>query len=334
VKRRKFVSILGAGVSGALAGWPVMGSPAPSDVNRVGVLWDGSRTGQAERFKGVWKELREHGFVEGKNLRVEVLADEGDSSRLQRLASQLVRANVEVIVTEGTQTTRLLQRETQSIPIVTGVGDPVGSGFARSLAKPAGNITGLSWGNAEGSLKRVELMRSFLPRIAHLFIMVDATNRAAWDLTGPLEVASRMFNITPQVVLVKSRVDAEGVFRSQRSDKVGAAFFDGGLPALGAAENQEIGAIAGLAIRSRFALFSLWRVWPDNGGLANSLFYHRGRDRTLASLIARILRGGKPAEIPFVMPDTFESVVNRKTAAALGLEIPQEVLLHATEMIG
>ena len=324
VARRRVLQTLAAG---ALAAGVTLRARGQA-MRRIGVLYPGTKDDAQRRFDAVWKELGELGFVEGRNLRV-ARRNDLDSLRYPSLVAELVGGNPDAILTEGTQTTRLLQRATRTIPIVTGVGDPVGSGFAKSLAKPGMNITGLSWGNPEKGVKVVELVQAYLPDFSALVVMIDASNAASQDLTGPLERAARERKIDVRVVPVREAGEIEAELRNLKGAGR-AAFFEG---ALGAGDSATMRSITEVAIRHRVPFFSHYLDWARNGGLASLAFVHSQHQRRLANILATILRGGKVANMPFLTPDGSLLTVNKATAAAIGLKIPIAVLTAATEVI-
>ncbi|MBI3636508.1 MAG: ABC transporter substrate-binding protein [Candidatus Rokubacteria bacterium] len=300
----------------------------PPKIARVGFL--GISTAVEGKDVAVLRQrLAELGYVEGRNLVFEYRSMEGKPERVPALARELVQLKVDVIATVGNEGTSAAKKATQTIPIVMVVsGDPVRMGFAASLARPGGNITGLS-NVAEGtSAKGVDLLKAALPqltRAAVLYAADAASNVIYWK---EVESTARRLGVTARVYNVRSAADIGRAFPALVRDRAEALIV---LPH--AVTNSNQAQIVRLAATHRLPAMYPYRSFAEQGGL---LSY--GPDRTdmyrrAATYIDRILKGARPAELPIDQPTSFEFVVNAKTVKALGLTIPQSVLGRADLVI-
>lgn len=325
--RRRNLMLLAPALSTLLHPWADAAGAAPGP-RRLGVLLFDS----AESWGFLGPELRQElsalGWVEGTNLTVEWRFANGDASRLAELAQQMARSGVDAILTRGTPATRALQLASRSVPIQTGVGDPIGSGFARSYANPGGNITGLSWGIAETNIKRVELLRAMLPKLARLLVVIKA-DRSPYvnEMTASIDTAARQFGISTKLALVDSVADLQAALRPDRASGVSAALVFG----LGAAIDPKV--VAQIALRSRLPAMYEYEIYVDAGGLMSYRLNWDNQSRRSAAQLDQMFRGVSPAQIPFELPTHSEFVLNRSAAKALGLLIPQAVLLRANRVI-
>jgi putative ABC transport system substrate-binding protein len=321
-RRRRLV--LGAILAAAMG----QRSLAAQRVLHLGVFTGGTRDeAMGEMRPALLKELRTLGYVEGVNLQLEWRHTGGDSKLNAPLAAELVRTRPDVLLTEGTQWTRALQRATATIPIVTSVGDPVGGGFASSIARPGGNITGVSSSAPEASAKQIELMRLALPRLAKVTLMVGRNNEAAREITRPLEDAGRAAGIEVETRLVGDFAEVEAGLRSVPAHR-GFASLTNFL-----SEGDARKAIA-LAIRLRVPTMFIDDEYVRMGGLMSFFAFHADAGRRKLIIVDRVFHGQSPAGIPFELPTNTSLTINRATAAAIGLEIPAELLLRATEVFG
>jgi putative ABC transport system substrate-binding protein len=321
--------LLRAIAAGAFTAIPLAGIGAPARVRRVGVLCQDDGSWAKDALPALWKELGALGFVEGRDFVVQICAAEEQKVSISDCAATLVRAKPDLIFTQNTPNTRALQQATSTIPIVTGVGDPVGSGFAASLARPGSNITGLSYSTGQTDEKLVELMRLLIPKWTGAVLLAAAIEE---DMLRPfmtrMQSVIRKSGATCRLVFLDSRKAAEREFRSMRARGEQFAHISLGLDFVTGEE------VAELAVRNQVALVSGAVEWVRAGALFSYSPTHRNQDRRAASQIASILRGANPATIPFELPDATELAVNRTTAAKLGIRIPLEVLILATEVIG
>jgi len=274
------------------------------------------------------KALAEVGWIEGTNLVVRWNHANGDAARLSALAAAVVRSNPDAILTRGTPATQALQRATTTVPILTGLGgDPVANGFARTLAAPGGNITGISYAVDEQSRKQVELLRAMVPQLATLLVVVTSDRAPFLDaLARPFEAAAREAGVVSRIVLIRDAAELEAAFRRDSARRDSAAFVFG-LPAV------EPKAVVDLALAAGMPTMFEQREYVELGGLASYRFYWDNQAQRSAEQIDKVFRGDKPAQIPFELPTRSEFVVNRKTALRLGLSVPQSLLLRADAVV-
>lgn len=274
-------------------------------------------------------ELGRLGWIEGKNLSVQWNYANGDATRLRSLAAQIAASSPDAILTRGTPSTQALQSVTKTIPIATGVGDPVGSGFAKSYAAPGGNITGIAWAIVEASQKQVELLRLLVPGLAEI-VVVWKTDRAASlaELMRPMVASGRTFGVSVRSALVETVGGLNDVLRAARKRGPAAAQIFG---LAGEAFTYE--SIAASALAARMPTMFEYREFVEGGGLASFRFNWENQTQRTAAQIDKLFRGEKPANIPFELPTRQEFVLNLKTARALGLVVPQSVLLRADAII-
>ncbi len=297
-------------------------------VVRVGVFAGGGPGFQAgfEPFRG---RLRELGYTEGQDLVLEVRNAEGRAERYPALAAELVRLKVDIIVVQGNAALGALKQATQTIPIVmANIGDPVGAGFVASLARPGGNITGLS-NMAEGvSAKWVQLLKEAAPRTTRVAVLWDPKNVAHTSMWKEIQEAGRALAVTPLAWEVRGPDDITHAFSAIVTEKVGAVIV---LPHPPAGANLR--QIATLATRHGLPATYLSREFALAGGLMSYGPSVPDMWRRAADYIDKIVKGAKPADLPVDQPTKFELVINRKTAAALGLTLPLSFLLRADEIL-
>jgi putative ABC transport system substrate-binding protein len=299
----------------------------------VGVLVLGAAEREhsmAERAVTALREgLRELGWVEGQNLVIEVRNANGQRARLAPLAGELAALPVDVIVALGTAATRAARSATDRLPIVmAGVGDPLGAGFVKSLARPGGTVTGLSLQNVEAAPKRLQLLKEVAPAAAR--IMVISAPREPGNEAGfrEMEAAAARLGVVVRQTVVASVGDLDAVFTWPGGGRTDAVVVQPSPTTEGLR-----GRIANLALRHRVPTVGAFREYADAGILmsyaANLLAVHR----RAAVYVDKLLKGAKPGDLPIEQSLTFELVLNMKTAKALGLKIPQSVLARADEII-
>jgi putative ABC transport system substrate-binding protein len=304
---------------------------AQDKIRRVGILSPVSLTDSQARaqYTMVTDRLRELGYVEGKTLAIEWRFAEGRFERLPVLAGELVKANVEVIVTHGTPGVAAAKRATATVPIVSAsFGDPVASGFAQSLAKPGGNITGFSTMGSMVYEKRLEILLEAVPSAKRIGFLTHSDNNFFTRILPGLEAAVQKQGRDILVLNVKDAKSLQEAFGKMATARVGAL-----LVADDVFLNAQGGTVIGLAMKYKLpTLFAYVRAVEDGGliGYANDAQH---RYRSTAEYVDRILKGAKPGDLPIVQPTKFEFAVNKKTAAALGIALPQSVLARATRVI-
>jgi putative tryptophan/tyrosine transport system substrate-binding protein len=280
----------------------------------------------------VFRGLRELGWIEGKNLVVEERWAAGQQDRLPALAADLVRRNVDVIVTSSTPAAVAAKQATTRIPIVmTFVADPVGAGLVPDLARPGGNITGITTLTPELVAKRLELVKQLAPHASRIAVLWDPVGLAEGtrrNMRSQAEAAGRTLGVQLQYVEVRGAADLEQGFASMAEARVEALVISP-TPVLFEARN----AIVAHAARSRLPTIYAWRDAVDAGGLASYAANFPEMYRRAASYVDKILKGARPADLPIEQPRQFELVVNLKTAKALGLSVPDSLLQRADEVL-
>ena len=295
-------------------------------VPRIGWLAAGPNPALDEAFR---QGLRELGYVEGKNIVVEYRSAEA-FDRLPSLAAELVRLKVDVIfASAGAQTAFAAKKATTTIPIVmVPVADPVGFGLADTLARPGGNITGPSAGSGpELQGKRLELLKETFPKVSRVAVLWDPDNPGSVVNKRAAEAPAQSLSIKLQSVEIREPVDLEQAFATTRRERAEAVVTINS-PLL----VRHLKRIVDLAAKSRLPTVHMESRWVEGGGLMSYGPSFRGLYQRAATYVDKILRGAKPAELPVEQPTKFELVINLKTAKALGLTIPQSVLLRADQI--
>ena len=271
------------------------------------------------------------GYVEGQNLVIEYRYAEGSEERLRDLAAELVRLKVDVMVAEGAAAIRAAQHATRTIPIVmAATSDPVGQGFVASLAHPGGNITGLSFLEAELPGKRLELLKEMVPQSTRIAVLANPAFPAYETTMHNLTMAARALGLHLQVVEVRRAEELDDAFAAMSRAGADAVIVIGDALLL----NSERGrVVADLAVKSRLPVMYNWREWVVAGCLMSYGPSRPGMYRQAAIYVDKILKGANPAELPVEQATTFELVINLKTAHALGLTIPPSLLFQADEVI-
>jgi ABC-type uncharacterized transport system substrate-binding protein len=277
--------------------------------------------------------LRDLGYVEGRNVVIEYRDAEGKVERLPALAAELVTLKVDVILAEGgTLGPRVAMQATRTIPIVfAAAGDPVGSGLVTSLARPSGNVTGLSGLNPELIGKRLELLKQAVPGVDRVAVLRQPGalgERTAKDMLKAADVAARALGVQPQFIEARDPDEFARAFSDMTSARAGALTL---LPS--ARFLREHRRLVDLAAKNRLPAVYTSREFVDAGGLMSYGASEPDLFRRAATYVDKILKGAKPGDLPVEQPTKFELVINLKTAKALGLTIPQSVLAHADDLI-
>jgi putative ABC transport system substrate-binding protein len=300
-------------------------------VARIGWLNAGSASVNRGTLDAFRQGLRELGYVEGRDVLVEERWADNAPDRLPALAADLVRRQVDVIVTGGDGPVRAAMQATETIPIVMGVsGDPVRAGFVASLARPTANVTGLAALSPELSAKQLELLREAVPRLSRVAVLWNATNPVKALDFEETERAARSLGLSLQSAEVRSARDLDVAFDVVARRPVNAV-----LVLIDELLNQpeNVKRIAALALNHRLPSISLDRPYVEAGGLLSYGPNVRELFHRAASYVDRILKGAKPANLPVEQPTKFELAINMKTAKALGLTIPPPFLLRVDRVI-
>jgi putative tryptophan/tyrosine transport system substrate-binding protein len=299
----------------------------PAKIPRIGYL--ASVSVDLARIEAFRQGLRELGYVEGKNIVIEVRSPEGKPDRLASFVAELVHLKVDVIVSTGSTTTRAAKEATSTIPIVmTQDPDPIGNGFVTSLARPGRNITGLSNLNRELSGKRLEVLKEVVPRLSRVAVFGTSTFPGNAQNLKETELAGEAFGVKVQYADVLNPQDIEIAFRAASKGRAEAVLGLGG-PVL----NNQRTRVVELAAKSRLpAMYSI-REYVEAGGLMSYGVSVTNLDRRAATFVDKILKGTRPADIPVEQPTKFEFAINLKAAKQIGLNIPQWTLTKADKVI-
>jgi putative ABC transport system substrate-binding protein len=301
----------------------------PTKVPRIGFIVGASPSASLARTDAFRQGLRELGHVERKNIVIEWRYAEGKPDRLPALAAELVRLKVDIIVSSGATPTRAAKEATNTIPIVMAQdNDPIGNGFVASLARPGGNISGLSTLAPEISGKRLELLKEIIPKLSRVAVLGTSTNPGNAQALRETELAAQAFGVKLQYLDVLDPKDIETVFRAASKGRADAVLVLGS-PVLNSKRTQ----IADLAIKSRLPATYYAPEWVEDGGLMSYGVSFTDSYRRAATYVDKILKGAKPADLPVEQPTKFELVINLKTAKQIGLTIPPNVLARADKVI-
>src|SRR6266571_191299 len=290
----------------------------PAKVPRIGFLSSLSPAAVSARMDAFRQGLRELGYVEGKNIVIESRWAEGKTERLPELAAELVRLKVDVIVTGGPSVNRFAKEATVTIPIVLAFdNDPVGNGFAASLARPGGNITGLSTHYPEISGKQLELLKDIIPRLSRVAVLGNSTVPGNAQALRETERAAGVFGVKLQYVEIENPEEIESAFRAARKGHADAVLVLGSQVVTSHAKQ-----FAELAAKSQLPAIYWSPEFVEAGGLMTYSVSITDLFRRAATYVDKILKGAKPAELPVEQPTKFELIINLKAAKQIGLTIP------------
>jgi ABC-type uncharacterized transport system substrate-binding protein len=296
---------------------------------RVGLLIGGSAASDGSRIRAFRGGLRDLGYTEGKDIMLEYQYADGKPNRLNELAAELAYLKVGVIVAGGPAATRAAKQAANTIPVVMAqVNDPVGDGFVTSLARPGGNITGLSSLSPELSGKQLELLKEIIPRVSRVAIIGTSTQPGTAQTLKETQISSQVLGLQTQFIDIRSGQDIEAAFRA-----IGNAHTDALLVLSGPIQFVERQPIINRAANSRLPAMYFSREFVDDGGL---MFYGANIAelwRRAALYVDKLLKGAKAADLPVEQPTKFELVINLKSAKQIGLTIPPNVLARADRVI-
>jgi len=319
MKRREFITLVGGAVA-----WPLTARAQQAKVPTVGVLLTGNPDPEIflRSFRGA---LRDVGYTDGQNIRLEVRSAEGKSVLLPQKAAELVGLKVDIIVAALTPAIQAAKQATSDIPIVMApAGEPVGTGLVASLARPGGNVTGVSAATAELAGKSLELVREALPSARRVAVLANEADPLAKPFLEQIDQGARTLGLEVDTTMVRPETPLDAVFDEISSKRAEALIVQGSL------QQKEL---FDLAIKHRLPSFSSNRQVANTGGLmtyaANSAEVQRGA----AGYVDKILKGAKPADLPVEQPTKFELVINANTARALGITITPLLLGRADEVI-
>jgi putative ABC transport system substrate-binding protein len=300
----------------------------PKKTPRIGFLWASTGPSSDTRV-GIHQGLRERGYIEGRNITIEYRYAQGKFERLPFLAAELVRLKVDVIVTGGSTATRAAKEATSAIPIVmTNDNDPIASGFVASLARPGGNVTGLSTLRPEISGKRLEILKEIVPGLSRVAVLGASDNPGNAQALTELELAAGALKTQLLYLDIRSANDIKPAFQEARKGRA-----DGVLEMGGPLLNVYRTALVDLAAKGRLPTIWVRRTFVEAGGLVYYGVDTADLARRAATYIDKILKGAKPADLAVEQPTKFELIVNLKAAKQIGLTIPPNVLARADRVI-
>jgi putative tryptophan/tyrosine transport system substrate-binding protein len=323
LKRRDFITLLGG-----TAAWPIAArAQQPAKMPTIGFL-GASPWIESQRVAAFVQRLRELAWIDGHNVAIEYRWAEGRNEQYMEAAAGFVRLKVDVIVTQGTSATIAAKQAAPAVPIVfAGLGDPVGTGVVASLARPGGNITGLSGQMADLASKRVELLRDVIPGLRRLAVMGNVGNPAVVLEMGGAQAAARKLGLEVTTSEIRRAEDITPAFEALR-DRADALYLCADPLMITNRTRINI-----LAVGARLPTMHGVREYVEAGGL---IFYGPSvpdQFRRVADIVDKILRGAKPADIPVEQPTKFDLVINLTTAKVLSLKVPEEFLLRTDEVI-
>lgn len=322
MKRRAF---LRGAVSIALAGPPVAEAQPPGKVYRIGFLGGGSSSGYAPHVAALRLGLQDHGYVEGKSVTLEFRWADGTYDRLPALAAELIRLNVDVIVTQGTPAAIAAKQATTAIPVVmTIVGNP--ESVVSSLARPGGNVTGSSFFMPELNVKRLEIVKTALPRLARVAVLTNPGNPAMVAPLRALEVTASALKVKLWHMEVRRLDELETAFAAVRAQAEALVAIEDGLFVANARR------VAELSLKHQLPGIGFTEYAEAGGLLAYGVdFPHVWRQSMV--LVDKIFKGARPADLPIMQATRFDLIVNVKTARALGVSLPQSLMLRVDRVI-
>ncbi len=329
IQNLKWAGIFAIALTFAIGGAVAL-AQQPTKIPRIGYLGGNSPSDSARSIEAFRLGLRELGYVEGKNIVIEWRHHEGKLDRLPALAAELVRLKVDIIITVGAPAARAAKEATVTIPIVMrNVGDPVGSGFVASLARPGGNITGLSSLAPELSGKRLEILKEVVPRLSRVAVFGTSTNPDNAQILREVELAAKALKVKLQYLDVLDRKDIETAFRAAGKGRAEAVLMIVAGAVAGGNQTQ----ILELAVKNRLPVIYSGGGLVEAGGLMSYGVHQYDLDRRVATYVDKILKGRTPADLPVEQPMKFEFIINLKAAKQIGLTIPPNVLVRADKVI-
>jgi putative ABC transport system substrate-binding protein len=324
VKRREFITLIG----GAAAAWPLLARAQQSGMPVIGFLGAATSSSYGQWVAAFVQRLRELGWIEGRTVAIEVRWAEGSTERLAEIAAEFVRLKVDVIVTHSAAPVLAAMQATSVIPIViASAADPVSTGLVASLARPGGNVTGLSLQVTDLTGKRVELLREVVPGMRRLAIMANVGAPAAVLEMGEAQAAARTLGLEAATIEIRRAEEIALAFDALKGRA--EALYVCGDPLVFAHRIR----INTLALGARLPTMYGPREHVDAGGLISYGPNFSDLYRRAADYVDKILRGAKPADIPVEQPTKFDLVINLTTAKALGLTVPPTLLARADEVI-
>jgi putative tryptophan/tyrosine transport system substrate-binding protein len=323
-KRREFIALLGS----LAASWPspLRAQQQSGHLPRIGLLWPGVSPPPSPRMESFRRGLREQGFVDGRNVIIELRYAPEGQQRLPELVAELVRMKVEVICTFGDLAPKIAQQATQTTPIIAIADDMLGGGLVTNLSRPGGNITGVTILAPELSAKRLQVLKSVFPEITRVAALWDPTTGTAQVLVT--KNAAQFLNVDVQVLEVRSHKDLATAFEAAAKERAEALNVFSS-PFLSSLYHE----IIGLAAEKKLPAIYQWREHVEAGGLMSYGPNLGEMWRQTAVMVAKVLAGANPPDMPVEQPAKIELVLNQKAAKALALELPLPVLIQADDVI-
>src|SRR5262245_36668658 len=325
IRRRQFITLLG----GAAAAWPLAArAQQPGKLPTIGFMGQTTRSAASEWTAAFVQRLRELGWIDGRNVAIEYRWGEGRNERFAEIAAEFVRLKVDVIFTAGTPQVLAAKQATSVIPIVFATaGDPVANHLVASLARPGGNVTGLSVQSNELAGKRLELLREVVPRLRRLAILVNVGNPVSLLELGEVQAAARTLGLEFHTLEIRRAEDIAPAFKALEGRAQALYVSPDALVITNRARIQT------LAMGVRLPTMHGSRDYVEAGGLMSFGANFPDQYRRSADYVDKILRGAKPADIPVEQPTKFDLIINLTTAKALGLDVPDSLLARADEVI-
>ncbi len=329
IQNRKWVGIFAIVFTFAFGG-AVAEAQQPKKIPRIGVLGAQSAIRASDRLGGLRQGLRDLGYAEGKNITVEYRWANGMNDRLPALAVELVRLKVDaIVIAGGTPAIQAAKRATSTIPIVfVGSSDPVALGLVVSLARPGGNVTGLSLGSPELYGKRLELLKETIPRVSRVAVLSDPANSSTHLSLREIRATARALGLQVQALDARRPNDLEAAFEAATRARAGALIV---LQQPTITTQRKL--VIDLAAKNRLPAIYTNTEWPDSGGFMSYGANFADLYRRAAVYVDKILKGTRPADLPVEQPTKFEFVINLKTAKQIGVTIPPNVLARADRVI-
>jgi putative tryptophan/tyrosine transport system substrate-binding protein len=325
MRRRQFIAAL----SGVWATWPLAaGAQQPGKLQTIGFSGQSTRSSESELVAAFTQRLRELGWLEGRTITIEYRWSEGRAERFVQIATEFVRLKVDVIVTSGTPQVLATKQATSVIPIVFArAGDPVANGLVASLARPGGNVTGLSSQSDDLAGKRLELLREVVPSLRRVAILANVGNAFSVMELGEAQAAARTLGLEFDALEIRRAEDIAPAFEAIKG-RAGALY----VCPDGLVEANKI-RINISALGARLPTMHGYREYVEAGGLMSYGANLPDLYRRSADYVDKILRGAKPGDIPVEQPTKFDFIINLTTAKALGLEIPHTLIARVNEVI-
>ena len=331
IQNLKWAAVLAVVFTLAIGGAAAL-AQQPKKVHRIGYLSSSDPAADSARSEAVRLALHERGYIEGQNIATDYRYAEGKRDRLPELAAELVRLKVDIILAaSGDVLIRTAMKATKTIPIVMVVGasDPVAAGLIDSLARPGGNVTGVTNLGRELGGKRLELLKEAVPKVVRVAVLYEpASSPSIIEVKEYLPVSAGVLKLTLQPREARDADDFDKIFAALNKQRPDALYVSAG-PLMNANQNR----IVGFALKSRLPSLYQRRAFVEAGGLMSYAADQADSYKRVAYFVDRILKGAKPADLPVEQPTNFELVINLKTAKQIGLAIPPEVLARSTKLI-